>query len=98
MHGFTEPNLLVLLSLIDSPKHGYGILTDIQNTFHITIGPGTLYGAIKNLCDRQLIEPLPVTKRRKPYRITPAGHMLAVEHIALWSTVASVGTRRLKLA
>ena len=37
------------------------------------LGPGTLYGAIARLEEREWIEPLPADDRRRPYRLTGAG-------------------------
>ena len=44
-----DRRLLVLVSLSDSPKHGYAMQQDIQAFAGIRLGPGTLYGAISSL-------------------------------------------------
>ena len=45
----------VLLALSDGPRHGYGIMQDVEalTAGELTIGPGTLYSMIKrhNLSD-----------------------------------------------
>lgn len=97
-HGFDDPGLLILLSLLDGPKHGYGITIDLKDNFNVAIGPGTLYGALKGLCDKKLIEPMAPEERRKPYRITDAGKAFASEHVALWDSLTEVGIRRLRSA
>jgi DNA-binding PadR family transcriptional regulator len=96
--GFNDPSLLILLSLLDSPKHGYGITMDIKEAFNVALGPGTLYGALKILCDKKLIEPVLSDDRRKPYRITEAGKTFAAEYVAIWGTVTDIGNRRLRSA
>jgi DNA-binding PadR family transcriptional regulator len=96
--GFDDPSLLILLSLLDGPKHGYGITMDLKESFNVKLGPGTLYGALKVLCDKKLIEPIASHDRRKPYRITDVGRAFAAEHVAVWDTVTQVGNRRLRSA
>jgi DNA-binding PadR family transcriptional regulator len=71
---FSEPALLILISLADGPKHGYAMTMDIAVVSGQKLGPGTLYGAIARLESRKWIEPLPADDRRRPYRLTAAGH------------------------
>jgi DNA-binding PadR family transcriptional regulator len=71
---FSEPALLILISLADGPKHGYAMTQDIEAVSGQRLGPGTLYGAIARLEARKWIEPLPADDRRRPYRLTAAGH------------------------
>lgn len=70
---FAEPSLLILVSLSDQPRHGYAIMTDVEELSGTPLGPGTLYAALARLEARGLIEALPVEDRRRPYRITAAG-------------------------
>ena len=42
---FSEPALLILVSLADGPKHGYAMTQDIAALTGQKLGPGTLYGA-----------------------------------------------------
>ncbi len=70
---FSEPGMLVLLSLAEGDKHGYAMLVDARDTFGVKLGPGTLYQAIDRLQQQGLIEALPSSDRRRPYRITAAG-------------------------
>lgn len=39
----------------------------------VRLSPGALYGAITRLEDRGLIEPLEMSDRRRPYRMTTRG-------------------------
>src|SRR5215207_5634880 len=70
---FAEPSLYILVSLSDSPKHGYAIMTDVEAISGTPMGPGTLYGALARLEKRGLIEALEPVDRRRPYRITGLG-------------------------
>ena len=70
---FAEPSLLILVSLGDGPKHGYAIMTDVEELSGSPLGPGTLYAALARLERRGLIEALPAQDRRRPYRLTGLG-------------------------
>ena len=69
---FAEPSLYILVSLSDGPKHGYAIMTDVEEISGSPLGPGTLYGALARLERRGLIEALEPEDRRRPYRLTGA--------------------------
>ncbi|MEV4137524.1 helix-turn-helix transcriptional regulator [Dactylosporangium sp. NPDC049742] len=58
-------------------------------------GPGTLYGAIKRLEERGLIEALAAQDRRKPYQLTPVGRQMLQAELERTRSVAAVGLRRL---
>jgi DNA-binding PadR family transcriptional regulator len=92
---FSEPALLVLVSLADGPKHGYAMQDDIVALGYDRPGPGTLYGAVRRLEERGLIEPLPERDRRKPYQLTPAGREVLRAELVRIRSVARVGLRRL---
>ena len=47
-----DPTLLILTSLASGEKHGYALLQDIERFAGVTLGPGTLYGAIGRLEER----------------------------------------------
>jgi DNA-binding PadR family transcriptional regulator len=70
----SDVRLLVLVSLANGPKHGYSMRHDIEAFTGTRPGPGTLYGAINSLERDGLIEAMPAADRRRPYRLTPAGH------------------------
>ena len=69
----------VLLSLVDGPKHGYGIIQEVEarTQGELTIGSGTLYSAVKRMQARQWVErvdaPVLGDARRKYYGLTPSG-------------------------
>ena len=70
---FAEPSLYILVSLSGGPKHGYAIMTDVEEISGSPMGPGTLYGALARLERRGLIEALEPEDRRRPYRLTSLG-------------------------
>jgi DNA-binding PadR family transcriptional regulator len=79
----------ILLALIDSEKHGYAIMRDVEQTSdgRMVLGPGTLYGAIKRLLKTGLIaetderpDPALDDSRRRYYELTALGRrVLAAE-------------------
>jgi DNA-binding PadR family transcriptional regulator len=92
---FSEPALLVLISLAEGAKHGYAMTEDIAAVAGLRLGPGTLYGAIARLESRGFIEPLASEDRRNPYRLTGAGEKALRARLAAIQAVARVGQRRL---
>ena len=92
---FSEPALLILISLADGPKHGYAMTQDIEVVSGQKLGPGTLYGAIARLEARKWIEPLPAEDRRRPYKLTGAGQKVLRARLDSIKSMARVGTQRL---
>jgi DNA-binding PadR family transcriptional regulator len=93
----SDPPVLILTSLAGGPKHGHALAKDIEEFAGVTLGPGTLYGAITRLEERGLIEPLESDDRRRPYRITPVGAAALAETVADMRHLADVGASRLEL-
>ncbi len=58
---------------VGGTKHGYAIMTDVEEISGSPLGPGTLYGALARLERRGLIEALGLEDRRRPYRLTALG-------------------------
>lgn len=92
---FSEPGLLILVSLSGGPKHGYAIMDDIEDLRGLRLGPGTLYGALARLERRGLIEALEADERRRPYRLTPLGATVLREQLTSLGDFAATGLRRL---
>ena len=92
---FSEPALLILISLADGPKHGYAMIEDILSVAGVRLGPGTLYGAISRLESGGLIEALEPDHRRNPYRLTGAGEQSLRRRLESLSAVARAGEERL---
>jgi DNA-binding PadR family transcriptional regulator len=93
-----DPPVLILTSLVSGPKHGYALLQDIASFAGVTLGPGTLYGAIGRLEERGLIEPVGASERRRPYRLTTAGAEVLAATLADLRAIVDEGTARLAAA
>jgi DNA-binding PadR family transcriptional regulator len=92
---FSEPALLIMISLADGPKHGYAMTQDIHVVSGQKIGPGTLYGAIARLEARKWIEPLPSDDRRRPYKLTGAGQRVLKHRLEGLRAMTKIGHARL---
>ncbi|HEV2377591.1 MAG TPA: PadR family transcriptional regulator, partial [Streptosporangiaceae bacterium] len=90
-----EPPLLILTSLAAGSKHGYALARDIQDFAGVSLGPGTLYGAITRLEERGLIEPVGEADRRRPYRLTDNGRAELAKAVGQMRAIADVGAARL---
>lgn len=95
---FSDPSVLILSSLADGPKHGYAITKDVEDFGGVSMGPGTLYGALSRLESRGLIEAMPSAERRQPYRLTARGAAVLVAQLRSLETVAATGLARLAQA
>jgi DNA-binding PadR family transcriptional regulator len=93
---YSDPPLLVLVSLADGPKHGHSILLDILEMSGTRLGPGTLYGAIARLERDGLIESLEPDERRRPYRLTAAGKRVLRAQLSTLQRFVKVGLKRLE--
>ncbi len=71
----------ILLALADGARHGYAIRSSVKERTDgaVKLYPATLYGSIRELSERGLIEPLEGDddpdddQRRRYYRLTKAG-------------------------
>ena len=91
-----DPALLIMVSLADEPRHGYALTQDIATFAGVTLGPGTLYGAITRLEERGLIAAVASDDpRRRPYRLTGAGRASLDASLAELRTVVDTGAERL---
>lgn len=87
--ALTPTQFHILLALARSPRHGYGIMQDIEDRTEgaVEVGPGTLYRSIKQLLQRGLIrevegEAVPdpsAGPQRRSYFLTDAGRLRAAE-------------------
>jgi DNA-binding PadR family transcriptional regulator len=93
---FAEPSLYILVSLSDGPKHGYAIMTDVEAISGMSMGPGTLYGALARLERRGLIEPLEAIDRRRPYRLTGLGQATVRAQLERLRNLSQTGLQRLR--
>jgi DNA-binding PadR family transcriptional regulator len=94
----SDPELLILSSLAGGPKHGYGIMTDIDVFADVKLGPGTLYTAITRLVERGWIAPLEAEGRQRPYRLTAQGAAQLEAQLAEMRKLVRIGLGRLRTA
>ena len=77
--ALTEVTFFILLSLY-THKHGYAIMQFIENETNgrLSLGAGTLYGALNSLQETGWIEPYGMSDgRKKEYIITEEGKKIA---------------------
>ncbi len=75
----TEPAFFVLTSLVDEPRHGYGIVGTVEeiSAGRVRLKVGTLYGVLDRLAAEGLVEPdreeVASGRLRRYYRLTETG-------------------------
>lgn len=92
---FAEPALLILISLCGAQRHGYAMMDDIASFSGVKLGPGTLYGALARLEKQGLIQAVPSTDRRQPYRLTATGKTALQEQLNAMHSVTTAGLQRM---
>jgi DNA-binding PadR family transcriptional regulator len=85
----TSAQFHILLTLAGGPRHGYGIMQEVERRTEgaVELGPGTLYRSIKQLLARGLIveveeeagEEAETGKPRRSYALTPEGEARTAE-------------------
>ncbi len=90
-----DPGLLILASLSSGPKHGYAITQDVRAFAGVSLGPGTLYGAIARLEGRGFIEPVESEDRRRPYRLTASDREQLRDRLGVLERLTATGRGRL---
>ncbi len=95
----------VLVSLLDHPRHGYGIVKEIRSRSggSLRLEPGNLYRVLRRLLDVGLIEPseppeqgITDDDRRRYYVATPAGRATLRKEIARMRAVVELAETRLR--
>lgn len=90
-----DPSLLILASLASGPKHGYAITQDVRAFAGVSLGPGTLYGAIARLEERGLIEAIESVDRRRPYGLTEHGRRELAAQMSVLERLTTTALGRL---
>ncbi|MDO4924662.1 MAG: PadR family transcriptional regulator [Turicibacter sp.] len=96
--ALTETSFYILLSLYQ-PNHGYGIMQFIEDTTNgrLTLGAGTLYGALKNLQKKGWITPYnDGGERKKEFIITDAGRMICEVELQRLQSLIQTATSIIK--
>ena len=86
-HGAVSDQLFhILLSLVDEPRHGYGIIQEVERRTRgeLTLGASTLYSAIKRIRQWGWVEEVRAPAdgedpRRRYYGITREGQRVVRE-------------------
>lgn len=83
--ALTEAVFYIMLSLYHQPLHGYGIMQriDEMSSSRVSLGPGTLYGALNTLLDKQWIKSVNEERnsRKKEYIITDEGKRIMADEM-----------------
>ena len=93
--ALTETSYLILVSL-NTPRHGYGIMQQVQaiSDGRVSLGPGTLYGALKSMLKEQWIREVPGDDpRRRLYRLTITGERIVQQEILRLNQLARIGNQ-----
>ncbi|MCF6742927.1 PadR family transcriptional regulator [Blastococcus sp. KM273128] len=84
----TEPAFLVLAALADRPRHGYGVIGEVEQLSggRVRLRVGTLYGVLDRLAAEGAIEPereeVHAGRVRRYYRLTGAGRQVLETEVA----------------
>ena len=92
--ALTEVTFYILLSLY-TPKHGYAVMQFIEEKTggRLSLGAGTLYGALNSLQDKKWIEPYGDSEgRKKEYRITLHGKEVAEKELTRLNELVSIAS------
>ena len=91
--ALTEVTFYILLSLY-TPKHGYAVMQFIEEKTggRLSLGAGTLYGALNSLQEKEWIKPCGDCEgRKKEYIITSLGKEMCIRDSFIAAAILSVG-------
>ena len=100
-------HLHILMALATGDKHGYAIMQEVEVLTEgaVTMGPGTLYGAVKKMLKAGLVEesderpdPELDDERRRYYRITGLGGRVLEAEISRMEHLARTARARQAIA
>lgn len=97
----TEPVLLILVSLAETPRHGYALLKDIESLSRgrVRLSTGTLYGALRRLLEDGWIERFEqedTARDKQAYRLTSAGRAQLEGELERMKQLTRAASARLK--
>ena len=98
----TEQAFFILTALVDGPRHGYGIMGEVEQLSdgRVDLKVGTLYGVLDRLVADGLLEldrEEPHQGRlRRYYRLTERGHDALTSEVARQAANARAASRRLR--
>lgn len=97
----TEQVFLILTALTDRPRHGYGIVQEVEQISQgrTRLKVGTLYGALDRLTAEGLLEPdhdeVESGRLRRYYRLTEQGVAALTEDTERMAAIARAAAKRL---
>ena len=99
----SETTFLILLSLGNTPKHGYAIMQEVQSLSNgrVVLSTGTLYGAIKRMLRDgwirrvERVDEKKDGRRRKYYALTKHGRRVLDAEMNRLRTLVEVAGRKL---
>lgn len=100
--NITEPMFLALTALVDEPRHGYGIVQEVERLSggRVQLKIGTLYGVLDRLAAEGLVEldreEVQQGRLRRYYRLTDDGAAALLQEADRVTTNAAVATARLR--
>lgn len=92
--ALTEVTFYILLSLY-TPKHGYAVMQFIEEKTggRLSLGAGTLYGALNSLQEKEWIKPCGDWEgRKKEYIITSLGKEVAEKELVRLEELVGVAS------
>jgi PadR family transcriptional regulator PadR len=101
MESLSEQSFLILAALADSPRHGYGLVTEVaaMSEDRVRLRASTLYAALDRLAARGLVEPerdeVENGRLRRYYRLTDAGAAAVEAETQRMTTQVKAAKRRL---
>ncbi|WP_328808975.1 PadR family transcriptional regulator [Nonomuraea montanisoli] len=98
----TEPMFLALTALVDEPRHGYGIVQEVERLSggRVQLKIGSLYGVLDRLAGDGLVEldreEVWRGRLRRYYRLTDDGARVLEEEAARLAANAAAARSRLR--
>ena len=100
--SLTEPTFFVLTALVGEPRHGYGIVGEVDELSggRVRLKIGSLYGILDRLVTEGMVEldreEAHHGRLRRYYRLTTAGLAAVRDEAARLAANARVATRRIQ--
>ncbi|PWJ54222.1 Transcriptional regulator PadR-like family protein [Quadrisphaera granulorum] len=102
--ALTEPAVLVLTALVGESRHGYALISEVQELSggRVTLSVGTLYGLLDRLTGEGLIardrEEVHAGRTRRYYRLTDDGAAALAAEAERLAQLAAAASGRLRAA
>ena len=98
----SEPVLLILMSLVNEPRHGYALIKDIETLSNgrVRLSTGTLYGALHRLLKDRWIARFKQedkSREKQAYKLTPTGRRQLELELDRMKQLTRTATDRLRI-